>query len=196
MYTDQSDTLLHIHQSRDLTPGPVQAQYLRGLYRDRRADLVGWCSDIIPLNKRHQALYFKCGLQSFISVATLSTATARNSPGLHSHIMLILQGWYMPKGSAWCTNAGLMSYLAALRWCIMTTNEHGPWGIMRILTIEGPHSALMHYAHLLSWFMNAALASLLARAAFMHHDDPTGVYQPHRVIMMHDALKHLRHLTG
>jgi hypothetical protein len=34
--------------------------------------------------------------------------------------------------------------------------------------------------------MNAALASLLARAAFIHHVDPTGVYQPRRVVMRHD----------
>ena len=32
--------------------------------------------------------------------------------------------------------------------------------------------------------MNAALASLLARAAFVHHDDSLGVYQPHRVGMV------------
>ena len=35
--------------------------------------------------------------------------------------------------------------------------------------------------------MNAALASLLASAAFMHHADPSGVYQPHRVGMMHEC---------
>ena len=29
--------------------------------------------------------------------------------------------------------------------------------------------------------MNAALASILVRAAFIHHADPPGVYQPHGV---------------
>ena len=29
-----------------------------------------------------------------------------------------------------------------------------------------------------------ALGSLLTRAAFIHHTDPSGVYQPHRVGMM------------
>ena len=32
--------------------------------------------------------------------------------------------------------------------------------------------------------MDAALVSLLARAAFMHHDDPSGMYQSPRVGMM------------
>ena len=34
---------------------------------------------------------------------------------------------------------------------------------------------------------HAALVGPLTRAAFMHHADPEGVYQPHRVGMMHDC---------
>jgi hypothetical protein len=35
--------------------------------------------------------------------------------------------------------------------------------------------------------MNAALVRLLARAAFMHRADPSGMYQSHRVSMMHEC---------
>ena len=35
--------------------------------------------------------------------------------------------------------------------------------------------------------MNAALVSLLTRAAFMHHGNPLGEYQPHRVRMVFEC---------
>ena len=35
--------------------------------------------------------------------------------------------------------------------------------------------------------MNASLVSLLARAAFMHHADPTGLIHSRRVVMMHEC---------
>ena len=36
--------------------------------------------------------------------------------------------------------------------------------------------------------MDAALASLLAKAAFMHDADPSGIYRPHSVGMMHECI--------
>ena len=35
--------------------------------------------------------------------------------------------------------------------------------------------------------MNAALATLLTRAAFMHYADPLGVYQPCMIGIMHEC---------
>ena len=64
---------------------------------------------------------------------------------------------------------------------------HGPCSQWSSVNPLRAASALMHYAHLSSWCMNAALGSLLGRTAFMHHADPSGVYQPHRVGMMHEC---------
>lgn len=52
-----------------------------------------------------------------------------------------------------------------------------------VLKWLGPHGLLM--CPLLAWAINAALASLLTEAAFIHHDDKYGVNQPCCASMVH-----------